>query len=344
MPPLVSILIPAFNAEPWIADTIRSALAQTWPRTEVIVVDDGSRDRTLAIARRFESKQVHVVPQANAGAAAARNRALALSQGDWVQWLDADDLLSADKIARQMAVAREIGNPRLLLSSAWGAFAYRPETAKFGPCLLWADRDPVEWLLLQLEHNLHMQTATWLVSRELTDAAGPWDAQLASCPCDDGEYFSRVILASDGIRFVPGAKVFYRMAAGDRQSDVGSSERKMNAYLLGLSLYFEHLTARDPSERARAACVKYLQTSLADYYREESRAFKRAQELAAVYGGQVVPPRLSWKYRWIQQVFGWDAARRAQRGYNRWKIAVRTSWDKAMARLNERSRPIPGAP
>ena len=51
MTPLVSILIPAYNAERWIADTIRSALAQTWPRKEIIIVDDGSRDRTLSIAR-----------------------------------------------------------------------------------------------------------------------------------------------------------------------------------------------------------------------------------------------------------------------------------------------------
>lgn len=57
MEPLISILIPAFNAERWIGDTIASALAQTWGRKEVIVVDDGSRDRTLPIARQFASPQ-----------------------------------------------------------------------------------------------------------------------------------------------------------------------------------------------------------------------------------------------------------------------------------------------
>ena len=61
MRPLVSILIPAYNAEQWIADTLRSAIAQTWERKEIIVVDDGSTDRTLAVARQFESEQVRVV-------------------------------------------------------------------------------------------------------------------------------------------------------------------------------------------------------------------------------------------------------------------------------------------
>ena len=61
MKPLVSILIPAYNAEEWIADTVQSAIAQTWPRKEIIVVDDGSRDRTAEVARRFASKEVTVV-------------------------------------------------------------------------------------------------------------------------------------------------------------------------------------------------------------------------------------------------------------------------------------------
>ena len=107
MSPLVSILIPAYNAEPWIADTINSALRQTWPRKEIIVVDDGSRDQTLQIARQFASEDVSVVTQENQGAAAARNKALQLCQGDYVQWLDADDLLSREKVTGQMAAAQE---------------------------------------------------------------------------------------------------------------------------------------------------------------------------------------------------------------------------------------------
>lgn len=71
MKPLVSILIPADNSEEWIAETLRSALAQTWQRKEIIVVDDGSRDRTAEMARRFASKEVAVVPVENGGAAAA---------------------------------------------------------------------------------------------------------------------------------------------------------------------------------------------------------------------------------------------------------------------------------
>src|SRR5437899_12664005 len=107
MKPLVSILIPAFNAQEWIADTLKSAIGQTWERKEVIVVDDGSTDQTLAIARQFASERVSIVTQNNQGAAAARNRAFSVSQGDYIQWLDADDLLAPDKIARQMERSEE---------------------------------------------------------------------------------------------------------------------------------------------------------------------------------------------------------------------------------------------
>src|SRR6266513_6470560 len=119
MTPLVSILIPAYNAERWIADTIRSALAQTWPRKEIIIVDDGSRDQTRRVARQFASGDVSVIAQENQGAAAARNNAFELCQGDYIQWLDADDLLSPDKIAKQMAAAEQYQDTRRLLSSEW---------------------------------------------------------------------------------------------------------------------------------------------------------------------------------------------------------------------------------
>src|SRR2546426_7644091 len=100
MKPLVSILIPAFNAEQYIGEAIESAEGQTWQRKEIIVVDDGSTDQTLSVARRFASKAVTVITQPNEGASSARNKAFSVCQGDYIQWLDADDLLAPDKISR----------------------------------------------------------------------------------------------------------------------------------------------------------------------------------------------------------------------------------------------------
>ncbi len=335
MKPLVSILIPAYNAGPWIADTIKSALAQTWPRKEIIVVDDGSTDNTLSVARQFSSEGVTVVTQENQGAAAARNHAFSLAQGDYIQWLDADDLLSPDKIARQMEAAEKCGDKRALFSSGWGYFIFRPRKAKFVPTLLWENLTPLEWLLRKWENNLHMQTATWLVSRELTEAAGPWDARLLGD--DDGEYFFRVIKTSNGIRFVPDAKVFYRISGFSRLSYIGRSDEKMDAQFLGMKMQIGYLRSMADDGRVRAACMTYLQAWLMLFYPGRMDIVEQAQKLAVDLGGQLPPPKLSWKYDWIQRTLGWAAARKAQINYNEWKASTLRSWDKVMFYLEKRA-------
>jgi len=331
MTPLVSILIPAYSAERWIADTIRSALEQTWPNKEIVIVDDGSRDRTFSIAREFASERVSVVSQENQGAAAARNKAFSLSQGDYIQWLDADDLLAPDKIANQLESNSE---KRTLLSSAWGHFFYRYSKAQFKPTPLWCDLSPVEWLVRKMGQHCHMQTATWLVSRELTEAAGPFDTRLLGD--DDGEYFCRVIMASDGIRFTSNARVYYRMTGSNRLSNIGRSDKKMEAQLLSMQFHIQYLRSLEDSDRTRAACVKYLQYYLFDFHPERPDIVKEVRNLARTLGGELRAPRLSWKYSWIEKVFGWNIAKRARVALPRVKTSLLRAWDN-MCFLLERS-------
>jgi glycosyltransferase involved in cell wall biosynthesis len=333
--PLISILIPAYNAQEWLAESMRSALDQTWERTEIIVVDDGSRDQTLAIAHRFESKQVKVVSQENHGAAAARNKCFSLSQGQYIQWLDADDLLGRDKISRQMEVLSRDVSRRTLVSGEWAPFLYRHHRAHFVPTPLWCDLSPVEWLLRKMEGNLHMQTATWLVSRELTAAAGPWDTRLLGD--DDGEYFCRVLLASDGVRFAPGGRVYYRKAGSGSLSYIGRSESKMVAQWKSMELHVGYIRSLEDSDRVRAACVKYLQNWLLFFYPDRPDLVVKAQVMARVLGGHLEEPRLSWKYRWIRALFGWNLAKRAQLTLPAAKWAVVRSWDRAMSRIENRA-------
>src|ERR1700712_4546869 len=89
-PAMVSILIPAFNAGPWIRQCVDSALEQTYPAKEVLVVDDGSTDDTLDVLHSYGTR-VQVVTGQHAGGNAARNKLLNLAKGEWLQYLDADD-------------------------------------------------------------------------------------------------------------------------------------------------------------------------------------------------------------------------------------------------------------
>lgn len=334
MKPLVSILIPAYNAEEWIANTIRSAISQTWPRKEIIVVDDGSKDRTLEVARRFESDSVRVFSQKNQGAATARNAAFERSRGEYIQWLDADDLLAPDKIARQMEALKGGNQKRTLLSSAWGHFMYRPGRAKFTPTSLWCDLSPAEFLLRKFSHKVHMQTATWLVSRELTEAAGPWNANMISD--DDGEYFCRVLASCDSICFVQEARVYYRSVGALSLSYVGRSNKKLEALWGSMQLHISCLQALEDSDRVRVACLKYLQNYTIDFYPARLDIVEQMSQTAQKLGGRLDVPRLSWKYSWIQAVFGWDWAQRAQLllpGVKWWAIRC---WDRTAFYLTGR--------
>jgi glycosyltransferase involved in cell wall biosynthesis len=338
MNPLVSILIPAYNAERWLSATIRSALSQTWDNKEIIVVDDGSSDHTVTVARQFEADRVRVVTQKNQGAAAARNTAYSVSHGEYVQWLDADDLIAPDKIARQLAALDGRRHPRLLLSAEWGRFMAAAPRATFVPTALWCDLSAREWLTRKMEHNIYMQTACWLVSRELTEMAGPWDPRLVVD--DDGEYFCRVLLASDGVRFVPGAKVYYRASGVSSLSYMGGSHKKRDALWLSMNRHIECLRALDSSGRARAACVKFLQDSMVFFYPERLDIFEQAAEMARTLGGELRPPRVSWKYRWIEVTCGRLCARRVEVFVQDLKWSVLRMLETSMERLASRKRPL----
>jgi glycosyltransferase involved in cell wall biosynthesis len=335
MKPLVSILIPAYNAAPWIADTLQSARRQTWPRKEIIVVDDGSKDKTFAVAQKFAGAEVTVVTQPNAGASAARNQAFSLSKGDYIQWLDADDLLGVDKISRQMEAVEKCSDKKILWSSAWGRFMYRPSRAQFESTPLCADQPPVEWLLRKMGQNLHMQPATWLVSRELTLAAGPWDTRISLD--DDGEYFCRVLLASSGVRFVPGAKSYYRMSGLGSLSNVDQSDKKLESLWRSMQLHVGYLRSLEDSARTRAAGVTYLGNWLNYFQPARPDLIAQAQQLAAALGGKVELAGVRPKYEWIEKLFGSPAARRAQILLPNLKTSLLRSWDKAMFHLERRT-------
>ncbi len=334
MKPLVSILIPAYNAEEWIGETIRSAIAQTWPRKEIIVVDDGSRDRTAEVARQFVAKDVAVISTENQGASAARNLALHLSEGDYVQWLDADDLLAPDKIQQQLDALRENDGGRVLLYSPYACFYYRTRCAQFQACSALRDLSPVEALLVQMSPHSKMQTATWLTSRELANAAGAWDTRMQSD--DDAEYFARVILLSKCTRFVPEAKVFYRIVGTNRQSQISGSDKKREALVLSMKLRIQYIRSLEDSDRVRKACLEYLQRPFGYFYPDRPDLMTEMQAMAAELGGQLEIPRLRWKYAWMKPVFGEKVANRAQEALPGLKASCIIRWDKMMYKLENR--------
>jgi glycosyltransferase involved in cell wall biosynthesis len=339
MKPLVSILISAYNAEEWIGYTLESAAAQTWPHKEIIVVDDGSTDGTAKIARTFASRGVTVVSTENRGLSAGQNCAYRHSRGDYIQFLDADDLLAPDKIERQLTALMPSDSKRILLSSPWAPFYYRTRDARFVRNSLWQDLAPVEWLYRKLAENLHMQNATWLVSRELAEAAGSWDESLHYD--QDGEYFARVLLASERTRFVPETGIFYRVTSSSRISYIGNSDKKKESLLRSMKLHIRYLLSLEDSERVRRACLTYLQNWYLHFYPGRPDLIAELQRMALELNGNLEEPQLSWKYAWMKPLFGFQNAKSAQMALPQLKASCLRHWDKIMYRLESNGLSLP---
>lgn len=119
--PLVSVIVPVYNGEPYITETLESAMLQTYRNLEIIVVDDGSTDSTRRVVAECAARdpRIRIVHQANGGVARARNTGLAAARGEFVATLDGDDLWDPVKIDRQVARIREAGEETAFVYCWW---------------------------------------------------------------------------------------------------------------------------------------------------------------------------------------------------------------------------------
>lgn len=332
MQPLVSILIPAYNAEEWIKATLQSAVNQDYDRKEIIFVNDGSTDRTLEIAKEFEAKNIKIIDQPNAGGPVARNVALAQAQGDYFQWLDHDDLLAHNKISEQVRHLESIESDRVLLSGAFGTFYFRPEKSRIVPGPLWRDLNPTDYFYAKFEKDTWLHTTCWLVSRKLTELAGRWWELRTSD--DDGEYFCRVVASSERIHFVSTARSYWRIGnyASFSYSRARSADA-LEAFLESSIRCIQHFRSLEDSERSRSACVTFLRDRLFYFYPEHKEMVQRMCAMAEELGGSLSEVPLGGKYDAIRSCLGWRFARMSQIMIGSSKVWASRSWDRLMYKL-----------
>ena len=214
---LVSIIIPVYNSEKNIANCIDSVLAQSRVRIEIIIVDDGSTDNSFVVAEKYlGNTNVTVISQKNSGASAARNAGLKAARGEYIQFLDADDLLSPDKIESQLNVLNDSVNQVALCRTVHFFDGDDPTKGVGADDWFCADNNnPVDFLLKLYAGEDEMpgfggmiQPNAWLTPRAIIDKAGLWNE--FRCPDDDGEFFCRVILAAEGVKFSDQGINYYR--------------------------------------------------------------------------------------------------------------------------------------
>lgn len=334
MSALVSILIPAYDSEKWIRFTIESALSQSWPNKEIIIVNDGSKDNTLQIAKQFESKIVKVVTQENMGASSARNKALSLAQGDYIQWLDSDDLLASNKISEQMKFAENGQSSLTCLTSSYGIFYWRTEKARFFTSSLCQNLTPVEWLIVKYSTNDWIIPAAWLVNRRLTEKAGLWDERLSRN--DDDEYFSRIVALSEFIKFVPVKGTYYRQS-GYSQLSRSISENALNSMILSKTLCIRYLLSLEDSERTRRACIKMLQLCTPLLSFRGTKMYDRLNDLVVELNGELKKPRFGLKYDILYFLCGDKTANKILSIGRKFKLLTKIKLDEILYRMNRKN-------
>ncbi len=214
--PLVSICIPVFNADAFIETTLNSVISQTYKELEILIVDDGSTDSSLEIIESLNDKRIKILQQQNLGAAYARNLALRHAKGEFIQFLDADDILSKDKISEQVAA---LAHTKKSIAVCKTIFFYNEENpfllnGQLGQeQFLFSTKKPIEFLLnlwgLNSDNKHGMiQTNAWLTSKELIEETGYWSEFYS--PDDDGEYFCRVLSLASEVIYTPNCFNYYR--------------------------------------------------------------------------------------------------------------------------------------
>lgn len=234
--PRVSTIIPCYNCEKWVRRAVQSCLDQTYPNIEIIVVDDGSTDRSLEVLRQFLPR-IRVETGPNRGGNSARNRGFELSTGEFIQYLDADDYLEPEKIDRQVLFLEETK-----ADVVYGDWRYRRHL----PDSRFSYLDKIEVSGVQQDILASVVSGRWwvfpgaiLYRRRLVNEVGGWDETLRAA--QDRDFFTSVVLSGAKICYQTGCCSIYRQYGA---VTVSSSN---------LSRWVEsHCTTLNKSERALA--------------------------------------------------------------------------------------------
>lgn len=199
----ISIVIPAYNSEPCLRETLESALAQTYPAYEIIVVDDGSKDRTEEIARSYGDR-IRYIKQQNTGIAGARNRAIQEATGDWIAFLDHDDLILPDKLEKQVALIE--ANPNLVVVYSTFKYLYTDGSTNEVPVF------PAKELWPAIRYRTPILPSTSIIRRSAIQEIGGFSTDPRLRMIDDWDMWFRMVrrYSSNAFQEIPESLTLYR--------------------------------------------------------------------------------------------------------------------------------------
>ena len=296
---LVSIIIPSYNSKELLIESVNSVVNQSHKNIELIVVDDGSNDGTTELFSDFEKLGVKCFSQKNKGAAAARNLALKHISGDYVQYLDADDMLHQDKLLIQLEVMKKDNAD--LSFCFWGRFT--DDIKDVQPFVFqhidYSDiNNGKDIMRLYGMKHLSGTIHSMLVRRDIIDKVGGWEESLRIN--NDGEYFSRVYYNTKKVSVLKQQLVYHRVGRVGTVSNMNSIQKAESA-LKSWDLVHE-LVSKDKDKTLLSYPKKgyYLNYIMTKY------KFPEYAKIFAKRFNSIKEPCFlnEWKYYWIVKWFG----------------------------------------
>ena len=204
--PVVSVVIPCYRQSHFLPEALESVFAQTYPGVEVIVVNDGSDDDTEAVAKRYGDR-VRYLYQENGGLSSARNAGIRVAAGEWIQLLDADDMLTPEKIALQVAAVADRPEVDIIYSGYWCFGPSRPgrhwtySTVEFS-------KNPFTAFVMDWERGLSIPSHAFLIHKSCFERGGFFDTSLPN----HKDWDRQIRFAAAGMKYlyVPGQTALYR--------------------------------------------------------------------------------------------------------------------------------------
>ena len=221
---VVSIIIPLFNKEKFIEQTLKSVSQQTFSNWECIIIDDKSTDKSFQIARDYikNDKRFSLIKNLNKGAGAARNLGLRDAKGKYIQFLDADDVISDEKLESQVALFQK-NHEISFVTCAWGRFRQSNFESYHQYMDSYRDFDSsLQFLESLITSKGYFPIHSYLIRREIINKAGYFNESLSLN--DDGEFMMRVIVNSKKIKFALDAIAWYQISEGISLSSFKSKE------------------------------------------------------------------------------------------------------------------------
>lgn len=307
--PLVTIIIPAYNAGKYIRSSLNSILQQTYTNLEIIIVNDGSTDDTAQIIKSFSDKRIRYIEQQNGGQCKASNTGLKNAIGELIKFLDADDVLNKEHIELQV---KKINNRTdAICSSEWGRFYGKdPESAEFHPETVWKNMKPLDWIKNALQQKCDMMGAwLWLIPRPIIEKAGGWDERLSLN--NDFEFSIRLLLNAQEVLFTPGAKLYYR--TGNESLSVSKSKAAYEAAYLSTQIGCAHLLGVENSPLMRQLCANRYQEWIFKFYPSYPHLVQRIEKDIRELGGSNTKVGGGIVLKSLAVLFGWKIAKKVQR-------------------------------